>query len=139
MAGFVESLPPGGPANALGSALGARHPFRAFKDVLTAFPDLREAWYAFHDREWTRLAAEWLEEEGIDATLKVRPTAADGGVPVAEEWPISPSCGNLSWMARLPECAAAPPLVSPSLPPGRQGRPHSLSPSGPSLVRPPGP
>ncbi len=80
MAGFVESLPPGGPHDALGSALGARHPFRAFKDVLAAFPELRGEWYAFRDREWTRLAAEWLEEEGIDATLKVRPTAADAGV-----------------------------------------------------------
>ncbi len=79
MAGFVESLPPGGPGDALGSALGARHPFRAFKDVLSAFPELREAWYAFHDREWTRLAAEWLEEEGIDATLSVRPRVADRG------------------------------------------------------------
>ncbi|TAM48483.1 MAG: hypothetical protein EPN53_09965 [Acidobacteria bacterium] len=80
MAAFVESLPPGGPRAALGSALGARHPFRAFKDVLSAFPGQREAWYAFHDREWTRLAAEWLEAEGIDATLKLRSRALDGGV-----------------------------------------------------------
>ena len=80
MAAFVELLPPGGPRAALGSALGARHPFRAFKDVLLAFPEQREAWFAFHDREWMRLAAEWLEHEGIDATLKVRGRAVDGGV-----------------------------------------------------------
>lgn len=80
MAGFVESLPPGGPRDALGSALGARHPFRAFKDVLLAFPEQREAWFTFHDREWTRLAAEWLKEEGIDATVTVRSPAADAGV-----------------------------------------------------------
>ncbi len=72
MAAFVESLPPGGPRAALDSALGARHPFRAFKDVLAAFPEQREVWYAFHDQEWERLAAEWLEEAGIDATLTVR-------------------------------------------------------------------
>ncbi|MDD5564791.1 MAG: UPF0158 family protein [Thermoanaerobaculaceae bacterium] len=80
MAAFVESLPPGGPRAALGSALGAQHPFRTFKDVLLAFPGQREAWYAFHDREWTRLAAEWLEAEGIEATLKLRSRAVDGGV-----------------------------------------------------------
>ena len=79
MAGFVESLPPGKARDTLDAALGARHPFRAFKDALLAYPTLRDEWYAFHDREWATLADEWLEEQGIDATLRVRSRVADGG------------------------------------------------------------
>ncbi len=79
MAGFVESLPPGKARDTLDVVLGVRHPFRAFKDVLSAYPTVRDEWYAFHDREWARLAGEWLEEEGIDATLRVRSRVAGGG------------------------------------------------------------
>ncbi|HQT95490.1 MAG: hypothetical protein B7Z68_04370 [Acidobacteria bacterium 21-70-11] len=79
MAGFVESLPPGKARDTLDVVLGVRHPFRAFKDVLSAYPTVRDEWYAFHDREWARLAGEWLEEEGIDAALRVRSRVAGGG------------------------------------------------------------
>ncbi len=72
MAGFVESLPEGPPRTQLASSLRARHPFRAFKDMLSPHPELREEWHGFHHRELRRLAGEWLEGEGIDATLKVR-------------------------------------------------------------------
>ena len=79
MAGFVASLPPGKARDALDAALGARHPFRAFKDTLAAYPTLRDEWYAVHDREWTKLAGGWLEEEGIDAALRLRSRVAGGG------------------------------------------------------------
>lgn len=69
---FVISLQPGEPRRILERAITSRRPFRAFKDELLAFPDLREAWFAFHDQAFTTLAKEWLEDEGIDATLKVR-------------------------------------------------------------------
>ena len=84
MAAFVESLPPLPARHQLASALNARHPFRAFKDILAAYPALRDDWFAFHDREWTKLAADWLADEGVDATLTLRPGLADsdstGGV-----------------------------------------------------------
>ena len=72
MEAFIRSLDPGQPRRRLEGAIRARHPFRTFKDALSAYPDLLKAWYAFHDREWTKLAAEWLEEQQIDATLETR-------------------------------------------------------------------
>jgi hypothetical protein len=76
MEAFVESLQPGQPRRRLEGAIRARHPFRTFKDAVSAYPDLVKAWYAFHDREWTKLAAEWLEEQQIDAALETRPGLA---------------------------------------------------------------
>ena len=76
MEAFVESLEPGQPRRRLEGAIRARHPFRSFKDAVSEYPDLLKAWYAFHDREWTKLAAEWLEEQEIDATLETRPGLA---------------------------------------------------------------
>ena len=79
MAGFAESLPTGAARAHLVAALSARHPFRAFKDALAGHPSLREEWFAFHDEEWARLAAAWLEDEGIDATLSSRRDLPTGG------------------------------------------------------------
>ena len=79
MEAFVESLEPGQPRRRLEGAIRARHPFRTFKDAVSAYPDLVKAWYAFHDREWTKLAAEWLEEHEIEATLQVRSALGASG------------------------------------------------------------
>ena len=80
MEAFVESLEPGQPRRRLEGAIRARHPFRTFKDAVSAYPDLLKAWYSFRDREWTKLAVEWLEEHQIDATLQVRAAIdASGG------------------------------------------------------------
>ncbi|MEW6338533.1 MAG: UPF0158 family protein [Acidobacteriota bacterium] len=79
MAAFVESLPDGAARRHLAAALSARHPFRAFKDALSGHPTLREEWFAFHDEAWARLAAEWLEDEGIDAALSSRRGLPTGG------------------------------------------------------------
>ncbi len=76
MEAFVESLQPGQPRRRLEGAIRARHPFRSFKDAVSEYPDLLKAWYAFHDRELAKLAAEWLEEHQIDATLQTRPGLA---------------------------------------------------------------
>jgi len=73
MEAFVEALHPGQPRSRLEGAIRSRHPFRTFKDEVFAYPDLLDAWHSFHDREWTRLAAEWLEEQQIDGTLETRP------------------------------------------------------------------
>jgi predicted nucleotidyltransferase len=46
-------------------AIAGRGAFRRFKDVLHEFPDLRSAWFAFHDARMERRAIEWLRDEGV--------------------------------------------------------------------------
>ena len=41
-------------------AISGRGAFRRFKDTLFDFPELREAWFAFHDARMERRALEWL-------------------------------------------------------------------------------
>jgi hypothetical protein len=78
---FVESLQPGQPRRRLEHAIRARHPFRTFKDEVSAYPNLLGAWYRFHDQEWLKMAREWLGEWQIDATLQVPPGRASSGGP----------------------------------------------------------
>lgn len=70
MEDFVEDLPEGRPRTTLAAALGRRKPFRSFKDALAYFPDLREAWFRFHDGRLMRLAEEWLEEHAPGAQFE---------------------------------------------------------------------
>jgi hypothetical protein len=51
--------------NLLERAIAGRGAFRRFKDTLFAFPDLREAWFRFHDARVERRAIRWLLDEGI--------------------------------------------------------------------------
>jgi hypothetical protein len=47
-------------------ALAGRGAFRRFKDAVSEWPALREAWFAYRDhahREWIR---DWLNSLGID-------------------------------------------------------------------------
>lgn len=46
-------------------AIAGRGAFRRFKDALFEFPELREAWFAFHDARMERRALEWLADEGL--------------------------------------------------------------------------
>lgn len=48
-------------------AIAGRGAFRRFKDVLTEFPDLRVAWFKFHDARTERRAIEWLRDAEIVA------------------------------------------------------------------------
>lgn len=41
-------------------AIAGRGAFRRFKDTLLDFPELRRAWFAFHDTRMERRAIEWL-------------------------------------------------------------------------------
>lgn len=41
-------------------AIHGRGAFRRFKDTLFDFPELRQEWFAFHDRRMRRAAIEWL-------------------------------------------------------------------------------
>jgi hypothetical protein len=53
-------------------AIMGRGAFRRFKDALVDYPELRRAWFAFHDARGERRALEWLVEHGL-----VDPDAAE--------------------------------------------------------------
>lgn len=73
---FLDTLPTGRVADDLARALAGRKPFRHFKDVLFDYPDARQAWFAFRDAAYLRLAAEWCEDHGIKPVWRGRD---DGG------------------------------------------------------------
>jgi hypothetical protein len=50
-------------------ALEQSRPFRRFKDALAAFPEVREAWFAYEDARLKECAREWLAENAIDAEV----------------------------------------------------------------------
>src|SRR5438552_3520794 len=49
----------------LSRAIAGRGAFRRFKDTLFEFPELREAWFHFHDTRMERRALEWLADAGL--------------------------------------------------------------------------
>jgi len=46
-------------------AIAGRGAFRRFKDTLAEFPDLRTAWFKFHDTRLERRAIEWLRDADL--------------------------------------------------------------------------
>lgn len=46
-------------------AIEGRGAFRRFKDTLSEFPDLREAWFAFENARERRRALEWLRDNDL--------------------------------------------------------------------------
>ena len=48
-------------------ALDRPRPFRRFKDALGAFPEVREAWFAYENDRLRECAREWLASNDIDA------------------------------------------------------------------------
>ena len=46
-------------------AIAGRGAFRRFKDTLFEFPELREAWFGFHDARMEWRALRWLADEGL--------------------------------------------------------------------------
>jgi hypothetical protein len=64
-------------------AIAGRGAFRRFKDALLDYPDLRRAWFAFHDTRGERRAIEWLASEGlVDRAAAERAIASRGDPPV---------------------------------------------------------
>jgi predicted nucleotidyltransferase len=49
----------------LDRAIQGRGAFRRFKDTLLDFPELRQAWFRFHDVRMERRAIEWLAGKGL--------------------------------------------------------------------------
>lgn len=71
MAEFIEQLPAGDARVRLIGALQHSHPFRRFKDTLIDYPKVQEQWFAFHQKALVQLAREWLNDQEIEADLKV--------------------------------------------------------------------
>ncbi len=66
-------------------AIAGRGAFRRFKDTLLDFPDLREAWFRFHDARVERRAIWWLVEEGlVDRAAAERAVAERAGPELPE-------------------------------------------------------
>lgn len=67
MEDFVACVPDRRAADLLARAIEGRGAFRRFKDALFEFPELRQAWFAFHDTRMRRRAIEWLLDAGLVA------------------------------------------------------------------------
>ena len=65
MEDFVERVRDPRARELLSRAIEGRGAFRRFKDTLLEFPELREAWFAFHDARMQRRALEWLADAGL--------------------------------------------------------------------------
>jgi len=65
LADFTAIVPDPKARDLLGRAIAGRGAFRRFKDVLSEFPDLRTAWFKFHDSRVERRAIEWLRDENL--------------------------------------------------------------------------
>ncbi|HEV2249701.1 MAG TPA: UPF0158 family protein [Candidatus Limnocylindria bacterium] len=84
---FVDRVADRRARDLLGHAIAGRGAFRRFKDTLAEFPDLRRAWFAFHDARMARRAIEWLRDEGL-----VTETAADRALAAHPE--VAPAPGS---------------------------------------------
>src|SRR5438045_9257017 len=85
-----------GISDLLARAIEGRGAFRRFKDVPFGFPDLREEWFAFHDKRATRRAVEWLVGEGVIAECGGEAGVAqivDAGAPVGAVYTLDGVCG----------------------------------------------
>jgi predicted nucleotidyltransferase len=76
MEDFVERVRDPRARDLLARAIEGRGAFRRFKDALLEFPELRAAWFAFHDARMERRALEWLAATGlVDASAADRAIA----------------------------------------------------------------
>jgi hypothetical protein len=66
MENFVDRLNDAEAASGLLDALARPKPFRRFKDALSEYPQLPEAWFAFEEQALLERSAQWCEENGID-------------------------------------------------------------------------
>jgi len=62
---FTERVRDPGARDLLERAIAGRGAFRRFKDTLFDFPELREAWFRFHDVRMERRALGWLTDQGL--------------------------------------------------------------------------
>jgi predicted nucleotidyltransferase len=65
LADFTAMVRDPGARDLLKHAIAGRGAFRRFKDVLSEFPELRAAWFKFHDARLERRAIEWLRDQNL--------------------------------------------------------------------------
>ena len=65
MEDFIGRVRDPGTRGLLERAIAGRGAFRRFKDALLDLPELRQAWFAFHDARMGRRAIEWLVDQGL--------------------------------------------------------------------------
>ncbi|MGH2763789.1 MAG: UPF0158 family protein [Thermoleophilaceae bacterium] len=65
MEDFVKRVRDARARDLLSRAIEGRGAFRRFKDALLELPELRQAWFAFHDARMQRRALDWLAAEGL--------------------------------------------------------------------------
>jgi predicted nucleotidyltransferase len=79
MEDFIDRVRDPRARDLLARAIEGRGAFRRFKDTLLEFPDLRKAWFAFHDARLERRALSWLADAGLvdareaDRAIEERP------------------------------------------------------------------
>jgi hypothetical protein len=69
MQDFLDTLPEGEVLGELAHALQQRRPFRRFKDVLLAYPEVQKEWFYFHEQAFIKIIQEWFDDNGVEATL----------------------------------------------------------------------
>jgi len=99
---FVSSLRNPVSREELRQALAAgKGVFRSFKDVLKRRPDIERLWYAFKEREMTRIVVEWLNEiRELEGLEKLEPPPEDTEELIASDFLITPEiAGHLDAIA----------------------------------------
>ena len=84
MEDFVARVPDPRAGDLLERAIAGRGAFRRFKDTLFEFPELRTAWFAFHDARMERRAIEWLADRELiaaDAAQRALAEREEGSAP----------------------------------------------------------
>ena len=88
MQDFIERVRNPQARDLLERAIAGRGAFRRFKDTLLDFPELREAWFRFHDARVERRAIRWLLDEGL-----VDRTAAERAIAQRPDPELPELCG----------------------------------------------
>jgi Uncharacterised protein family (UPF0158) len=68
-------------------AIAGRGAFRRFKDTLLDYPELRRAWFKFHDARGERRAIDWLAERGLVAPEVAQDAIAQRSEPGVADLP----------------------------------------------------
>lgn len=84
MEDFIARVPDPKARDLLERAIDGRGAFRRFKDTLLELPELREAWFAFHDTRMRRRALEWLARERLvdrETAMRAMPAELEPPTP----------------------------------------------------------
>lgn len=71
MAEFAESVDEDDIRGQLELALGGKGAFARFRDVVSGYPDLKDAWWSFRQDAILRKAVDWLNGIGIEPTFEM--------------------------------------------------------------------